>query len=203
MPTPRKKSEPIALVDMDGTIVDYDGAMTRDLEMLRAPEEPLVRHRGPDEDNPPHIEARVRLIRNQPGWWRGLKPLLPGIQMLQIMQQMGFSVHILTKGPKSTHSAWTEKAQWCHDHIPGVPVTVTADKGLAYGKVLMDDWPPYVTRWLEWRPRGLVIMPSWPWNKDFTHPNVIKYDGPGDQPMIASKLHEIIMQLQVNEVMGE
>ena len=39
------------------------------------------------------------------------------------------------------------EAQWCQHHLPGVPVTITMDKGLVYGKVLVDDYPPYVERW--------------------------------------------------------
>ena len=38
-------------------------------------------------------------------------------------------------------------------------------------------------RWLEWRPRGLVVLPAQPWNHGFSHPNAIRYDG--------SNLHEI------------
>ena len=32
-------SERIALIDMDGTIADYDGQMRRDLELMRGPGE--------------------------------------------------------------------------------------------------------------------------------------------------------------------
>ena len=41
----------------------------------------------------------------------------------------------------------------------------------------MDDYPDYALRWLEWRKRGLVIMPAHEYNKDFKHPNVIRYTG--------------------------
>ena len=54
---------------------------------------------------------------------------------------------------------------------------MTQDKSFTYGRVLVDDWPDYVTSWLEHRPRGLVVMPAHPWNVDFNHPNVIRYDG--------------------------
>jgi len=57
-----------------------------------------------------------------------------------------------------------------------VQVTLTEDKGLVYGKVLVDDWPPYIERWLTWRPRGLVIMPARRWNATFTHPQVLRYE---------------------------
>jgi len=35
----------------------------------------------------------------------------------------------------------------------------------------------YVERWLSWRDRGLVIMPANEGNKNFSHPQVIRYDG--------------------------
>jgi hypothetical protein len=45
---------------------------------------------------------------------------------------------------------------------------------LVYGKVLYDDFPPYILRWLEWRPRGKVLMLDAQHNRDFTHPNVFR-----------------------------
>lgn len=51
------------------------------------------------------------------------------------------------------------------------------DKGLFYGTVLVDDYPEYMKRWLAWRPRGLGIVPTHPHNADFSHPNVVIYDG--------------------------
>tara|TARA_Y100000310_G_C20512920_1_gene729762 strand:+ start:436 stop:588 length:153 start_codon:yes stop_codon:yes gene_type:complete len=49
-------------------------------------------------------------------------------------------------------------------------MTITEDKGIVYGKVLVDDYPCYIKRWLENRPRGLVIMPAHSYNRDFEHP---------------------------------
>jgi hypothetical protein len=60
---------------------------------------------------------------------------------------------------------------------PDVDITITRDKGLVYGLVLVDDWPKYILRWLKWRPRGLVIMPASTSNEKFKHPQVIRYDG--------------------------
>lgn len=170
-----KKSELVALVDMDGTLCDYDGAMLRDLERLQSPgDPPMSAHEG---DKHPWLKARLDLIRRQPGWWRNLPRFELGFDVLGELQKLGFEVHVLTKGPASAPSAWTEKLEWCQQHIPGVPVTMTMDKGLVYGKVLVDDYPPYVERWLQWRPRGLVVMPAHPWNEGVSHANVIRYDG--------------------------
>ncbi len=161
----------VALIDMDGTLCDYFGAITRDLDALRGPGEPA------DAEDSPWQRARENAIRRQPGWWRGLSRLQLGFDVYAELAALQFEVHVLTKGPTSTPSAWTEKLEWCQQHLPGVPVTITMDKGLVYGKVLVDDWPPYVERWLKWRPRGLVVLPAQPWNLGFSHPNAIRYDG--------------------------
>jgi len=62
-----------------------------------------------------------------------------------------------------------------------VPITMTGNKGLVYGKILVDDFPPYIEAWLKHRPRGLVIMPAHRWNEKFQHPNVLRYDGNSQQ----------------------
>jgi 5'-nucleotidase len=170
-----KRSELVALVDMDGTLCDYEGAMARDLEKIRNPQEPPLKMRESHSD--PWLRERVELIRRQPGWWAGLERLKLGFDVLEELRSLEFELHILTKGPAQATSAWTEKLQWCQRHVPDARVTVTMDKGLVYGKVLVDDWPEYIERWLTWRPRGLVIMPAQPWNEDFRHPNVLRYDG--------------------------
>jgi len=170
----------IALVDLDGTVADYDAAQTRDLELLRSPEEtgPVVIHgKG---DWPEHYRARVNLIRNQSGWWRKLDRLDDGFRVVDMMRRIGFEIHVLTKGPKSSSNAWTEKVEWCQEHMPGDLVTISSDKSMVYGRALMDDWPPYVAAWLEARPRALVIMPDRPWNQGYRHERCIRYTGDND-----------------------
>ena len=166
---------PIALVDMDGTIADYDTGMRVGLEALRSPEEtgPVVIH-GSKADMPEHYRARVKMVRNQAGWWKHLLILPDGFQIVEMLKNIGFEIHVLTKGPKSSPNAFTEKICWCKRHMPGVPVTLTENKGLVYGRVLVDDWPSYVEAWLKFRLRGLVVMPDRPWNQGFEHPNVVR-----------------------------
>lgn len=170
-------SEKIALVDMDGTLCDFDGAMKRDLGLLASPGEPV--HEGKDrKDWPPHIKARRNLIKRQPGWWRNLSVMQDGYVIVCAMRELGYRVHILTQGPRNTPSAWTEKVEWCQDVLGPVgddyDITITRDKGIAYGRVLMDDWPEYGLRWLENRPRGLLLLPDRPWNQGFEHPNCVR-----------------------------
>lgn len=173
---------PIAQIDLDGTLAAYDEAMRRDMRLLQAPgETPWVRTTGKD---PEYVKERIRLIRNQPGWWERLDKYPPGFEILSELQALEFKCCVLTKGPIDrtpdsflTSAAWTEKVRWCQKHVPHLAVTITEDKGMVYGKVLVDDWPPYAEAWLAWRPRGLVIMPAHPWNEEFSHPNAIRYTG--------------------------
>lgn len=70
-----------------------------------------------------------------------------------------------------------KKVQWCQKHLQGVNITITTDKSLVYGRVLVDDYPDYIESWLNWRPRGKVIMP---WSYQFhgyKREDVLIYDG--------------------------
>lgn len=173
-------AEAIALFDLDGTLADFDGAMRRDMDLIKSPEEPSFA--DVDEKNmPPHIITRRRLIKKQPGWWLSLERFQLGFDVFDLADRLGFRRMILSKAPDPNKSpnAWSEKALWCAKHVPGTPITLSDDKGMVYGKVLVDDWPPYVESWLSHRPRGLVIMPAHRWNegKFVDDPRVLRYDG--------------------------
>ena len=175
-PMIKQVSEPVALVDLDGTLADFDGEMTRQMRLLQAPgEEPFV-NLG-NFEGPPHIEARKLLIKSQPGFWRNLPRLAIGFEILDLLRELRFVTHVLSKTPRRPLAAHTEKAEWCEIHVPDLPVMLTKDKGLHYGKVLVDDWPPFIERWLTWRRRGFVVVPAQPWNASFVHPNAFRYTG--------------------------
>jgi hypothetical protein len=174
-----KNPDKIALFDMDQTLCDYMGQLNKDLEALRSPEEPKIDVFDGSEW-PDYIEARIKLIKSQTGWWRNLTFLELGYEIFSISDCMGFNNQILTKGPRTTTSAWTEKVQWVHEVLEydfqpkEYPIHISEDKGLVYGRVLCDDYPVYMDRWLENRPRGLGIMIENKYNKDYKHPNVVK-----------------------------
>lgn len=182
-------TEPIALIDMDGTLCDYEGAMNEGLRAIAAPGEKMPENF--DEDIPEYMKNRQSLIKKQVGWWENLRFTDFGQKILSKLRELKFELHILTKGPWSTTSAWTEKVKWCRTNVPDASITITEDKGLVYGRVLVDDYPGYIERWLEWRPRGTVIMPSYPYNAGFEHPNVFRYRGPSDDPQLQLVLEEV------------
>ena len=172
-------SDRIALIDLDGTVADYDKSMIRYMNSIRHPDELPYEGRllvKGKEIEPAYIEARRKMIQRMPGFWRNLDKLRMGFEVVSVLKGIGFNLHVLTKGPTSSPNAWSEKVEWCAEHLPEASVTISDDKSLVYGRILVDDWPPYFNAWLEKRPRGLVICVEHPWNKDIKHPNVIIYN---------------------------
>ncbi|MDE1827899.1 MAG: hypothetical protein KGH65_01935 [Candidatus Micrarchaeota archaeon] len=171
-----EQEERVALFDMDGTLVDYIGQLSKDLGKLGAPGEPEIT--DDLDDLPYHMQNRADVIRSSADWWRTLPRLELGWDILNAARELDYRIMILTQGPRRNAAAWTGKKLWIDENLgPDVDVTITRDKGLVYGKVLVDDFPKYVERWLKWRKNGLVIMPAREINRNFTHPQVVKYDG--------------------------
>lgn len=171
------KPEDIALFDMDGTLCDYDLALRKSMEELRSPFEPP--YAGvPKDDDSAYLRARADLIRSKTNWWAELPRFELGFDIWELADNLGYRRMILTQGPKRNPKSWMGKKMWIDKNIgTDVDITITRDKGLVYGKILVDDWPDYITRWLEWRPRGFVIMPAQKHNAGFVHEQVIRYDG--------------------------
>ena len=175
MTTP-KAPEKWALLDMDSSLADFEAGMKHHLLATRSPYEPEElppEHQYPNP-SPAWLKARKVLIKKLPGFWATLPVISFGMELYHAFDEWGYKRMILTKGPWKNPAAWMEKVQWCQEHVPDADITITHDKGLVYGKVLYDDYPPYIERWLEWRPRGKVLMLDSAINKDFSHPNVLR-----------------------------
>lgn len=166
--------------DLDGTLADYDAQLKKDLWAISSPNEPPIYE---IYNNPPeYIHKRRHMITSQVGWWSNLPKFKLGWDIFDYITSIKaykINIQVLTKGPASKSLAWKEKLDWCNQHLNGYidGVTITHKKSLVYARILVDDWPSYIEDWLEFRPRGLVIMPAHPHNKSFKHPNVIRYDG--------------------------
>lgn len=84
----------------------------------------------------------------------------------------------MTQGPRRNPKSWMGKKMWVDINLgEDIDVTITRNKSLVYGKVLVDDYPEYIKGWLKWRPRGVVIMPANESNINFLHPQVTRYNG--------------------------
>lgn len=174
----QKMTDKVCMFDLDDTLYDYLGQLRRDLESLQSPQDPQL----PENlftDTAPWLRRRMDLIRNQPGWWLNLPRFALGWDIYAVAREIGFSVEVLTKGPRRNFRAWSEKAErvW-KDFGPEVAVNIVgARKSHTYARVLVDDYPGYAFDWLTHRPRGLVIMPAQRYNAGISHPQVVRYDG--------------------------
>lgn len=171
----KKSSDKIALFDLDQTLADYDASMERCLAEIANPNEPLYDYH---DIVPDWYLARIRMVRNVPGWWEELATRVLGFDILRVARRIGFENHVLTKGPTSTAAAWTEKVRWCRKHLTDdILVTITENKSMVYGRVLVDDYEGYALEWLDKHARGLVIMPATGQNGHVQHDRLIRYDG--------------------------
>jgi 5'-nucleotidase len=176
----------VALIDLDGTLADYERVMREALVKTMSPADKFAKLdefvlNGNIFNHEPWLDERMLLIKGQPGFWRNLPVIDAGMRVYTILGELGFRRMVLTKGPRRTTAAWTEKVEWCHKHIPGVGISIVCEdeekgphKGLMYGTLLFDDYPPYVEQWLKWRPRGKVLMLDNPHNRSFKHPQVFR-----------------------------
>lgn len=190
----------VALFDLDGTLADHNGELRRRLDRMRSPGEPSDLPAAISwETAPEYLRERMKAIRGNPGFWINLPPLQAGFEVLEAAPRIGFQIEILTKGPRHSPIAWMEKLQWCDRHLAGYPhqVTITMDKGLVYGKLLVDDYPDYVLRWLRWRKRGTVILPDQPWNRGFEHPQVHRHAG--DSGALTAVLEGVVARARAEE----
>jgi hypothetical protein len=168
----------VALFDMDGTLADYEGQLLKDLAALRSPGEPDIHPYHDDQNTPVWLENRMKLIKNSKGWWERLSPMPDGFQIFNHAKAMGFDLAVLTKGPRTTHNAWSEKLIWCQAYLgEDIDVTITFKKARVYGRLLVDDFPEYIKSWLDRRPRGRVIMPTRRCNIGFEYPQVVRFGG--------------------------
>lgn len=172
--TPKK---PIALVDMDGTLCDYQFSLVKDLNRRYN----YVYHQNIDAEML-HLQHKDEIIsiRDKEGWWRNLHPIKSGIRMLKYFYENDYRVFIATKSPRTNKNAWTEKLEWIEDHIwplyPKVKVIMAEDKSLIMGQVLVDDFPGYMRKWLKNNPHSLGIMPNRQWNQNYHYGNYVRYD---------------------------
>lgn len=178
-----KDSYPVALIDLDGTLCNYVDAMLVSLRELTSPDEffvdPFVVPDGKEKsESLRYLWARMNLIKSDEFWWANLPKMQLGFDVLGVLQDLGFDCEILTQSPMNNPAALAGKLRWIRKHLGSdMEYTMTRQKGRHQGAVFVDDYPEYIKLWLAHNKDGLVIMPANKYNKDFSHPQVIRYTG--------------------------
>ena len=182
----------IALFDMDGTLFDYEGALKEELEKIKYPGEPEIDFNF--KDNPQYIKNRIDLITKSESFWNDMPKFQLGWDVLEIAKKLDYDIMILTQGPRKNPSAWSGKKKCIDKHFgEDFDITLTRNKSLIYGKILVDDFPGYIREWVKWRKNGKVIMPANNFNKDYHHPQVLRYDGSN-----LEEVREIFKEMKMN-----
>jgi len=159
-----RRPENVALLDMDGTVCNWHGQLQKDLTRILGVDREKL-----SQETLTRVE---HLIRSQPGWYLNLERLPLGFKIAETLRDIGFTIMVATKATPVAENAWSEKAKWCKEYLPYAKVTVSEDKTLMYGKILVDDYQKFADPWLKKRPRGYVILPDQPWNQGYEHPRV-------------------------------
>ena len=175
----------VALIDMDGTVADFDASVREGMIAMASHADITLYGEVDTWDTHPDVDgwmkARIDFIKRKAGFWENLPVIHTGMDVVMLLRRIGYRLMVASKAPNLNEAAWTEKFRWCHKHMPGQQVTLTHDKSLMYGKILFDDWPPYIIAWLKHRPRSHVLMMDTPHNQGFEHPHVMRlfrYDHP-------------------------
>lgn len=197
----------IALFDMDGTIANYEVGMRDAFRNITGKELP-----GDLHDRMPVYDLNcMSMIKSQVGWWKNLKPIPSGLELMEYCVELGAHIHILTQAPRDVPFAWGEKYEWCLEHVSPIysnfSIAVVRGgarngeenlygigKGTVYGRVLVDDYPPFMDAWLANRKNGLGIMPKAALNGAYEHPQVIRMGAEWKTPELVERLTHAILR---------
>jgi 5'-nucleotidase len=96
------------------------------------------------DDYPKSYSEFVEATYAQPGFFRGLKPVLGALAAVRELMGMGHEIHICTSPINRYHNCVREKYEWVEEHL-GFAFTkrmiLTKDKTLVRGDILIDDKP--------------------------------------------------------------
>ncbi len=85
----------------------------------------------------------MNLIHSSEAWWVNLPRFRLGWDILKVVKRLGFHIVILTQRPRRNSVAYSGKKKWIDANLgEDIDVILTRDKGLVYGRVLVDDFPP-------------------------------------------------------------
>lgn len=118
-------------VDMDGVLVDFQGAVD-------SLDEATIREYADDGKGKPHYD-------DVPGIFARMKPLPGAIDAMHRLQAAGYDLYILSTAPWGNPSSWSDKVEWVTKYLDDIfhkRLIITHCKGLLAaheGAYLIDD----------------------------------------------------------------
>jgi len=138
----------IILIDQDGVLANYEERML-DIFHEEHPEIPRIPHEELTEFNTHKAYSEeyweeIENIALRPDFFRSLPPIDGAIEGVQELLRLGVGVRICTAPKKIFKHCVGEKYEWIHRHFGQKMVnkiTLTRDKTLVRGEILIDDKP--------------------------------------------------------------
>lgn len=138
----------LILVDQDGVLADFDGALYEVLDDLGHDTsefeatawdytEDVLRQYGPD------AVAALDAAWRSPGFFRRLEVIEGAVEAIEGLLDVGFEVAVCTAPSLENPTCASDKLWWIARHFPRLErhVTLATDKTLVQGDVLIDDRP--------------------------------------------------------------
>eukprot|EP00403_Amphidinium_massartii_P035295 CAMPEP_0178439866 /NCGR_PEP_ID=MMETSP0689_2-20121128/36418_1 /TAXON_ID=160604 /ORGANISM="Amphidinium massartii, Strain CS-259" /LENGTH=661 /DNA_ID=CAMNT_0020062491 /DNA_START=104 /DNA_END=2086 /DNA_ORIENTATION=+ len=154
---------PIVLVDLDGTLVDWDAGFYKAWG-----DRPLVDRASYQIEKcvpPQFMQEAVQLFCSK-GFFTNLPPMEGGIEALKEMAASGFEVFLCSSPLADSRYSAQEKWEWVREHLGDAWVNrliLTTDKTVVRGDILIDDKP--VISGLQ-RPHWTQVLFDAPYNQD-------------------------------------
>ena len=148
-----ESSKSIILVDMDNTIVDYSTSIAIELKKIYPNDNVTSDNWQTLKLNDIHYNRKI--IQSQPSFFKKMQPIEGSIKALKEMEQLGYTVFIVSSPSVIGNNCHSEKCDWMKQHFGekwARRLVLTKDKTIVIGNVLIDD-KPYIT--------GAIDNPIW------------------------------------------
>lgn len=184
--------QPIAIVDLDETLADYNKGIQEYAKIIGLDKEEDLRS---FHDNENRAVAAIRnMFWSIPNWWCNLDVIPTNETLFYFLKQQDFRLVILSKAPKYCLNAWSEKIDWCNNYFLCAEVLLTdSKKDLVYGDIFIDDNKKNMDSWLNRWSNGFGILPITPYNSGYSHPRAIYFDGSLDS---YKKVSDIVVEVK-------
>lgn len=172
--TSRDDNKKVVLVDMDSTVVNFDGAflarwMRRHPESAKEDAQLVYNRKQYELEMNFPLEKRGEVLNtiSLPGLYVGMAPYEGAVESLKWMVTKGYDVRLVTAPhPLCAATCAAEKYQWVADHLGAdwqQRLILAQDKTHVKGNILIDDKPKVVG---SARPLWKHVIFDQPWNSN-------------------------------------
>jgi len=165
------------VVDLDGVCADFIGAYSQQglvptYNRLSGETVAIEDFRSWDMKDAVKNPELLTYIFHNPGFFRRLAPIEGCSYALKRLMHNGHKIFVATSG--CTPHSFTEKVEWCHEHLPFIPLShicLIHHKSQLHGDVIIDDGPHNARAFRQSNPRAAAVSMIWPYNRqsqDFT-----------------------------------